>query len=118
MAVEYVDHLEPGWFVLDVMQAKAREQKWLALMIDVDPDELKNCICDVPALFYVRPIDHFPGDRTVSQRWFRIPGRRRNKVIAREALENMATEVVEESAFPRNERNRGSDPRLLCQTTD
>jgi len=93
MTVEYLDRLEPGWFVLDVMQAKAREKNWLALMIDVDPDELKNCICDVPALFYVRPVDHVPGDRTVRQRWFRIPGRYRNKVIAREALqEMMATE--------------------------
>ncbi|MGA9947475.1 MAG: hypothetical protein WBQ24_04445 [Xanthobacteraceae bacterium] len=92
MTVEYLARLEPGWFVLD--QAKAREKNWLALMIDVDPDELKNCICDLPALFYVRPIDHLPGDRMVRQRWFRIPGRHLNKVMARDALQDMmATEV-------------------------
>ena len=91
---EYLDRLEPGWFLLDVMRAKAGEQNWVALMIDVDPDELKNCICDVPALFYVRPIDHLPGDRTARQKWFRIPGRHLNKEMARDALRDMmATEA-------------------------
>jgi hypothetical protein len=95
MTVEYLARLEPGWFVLDVMQAKAREKNWLALMIDVDPEELKNCICDVPALFYVRAVDHLPGDRRVRQRWFRIPGRHLSKKMARDALQDMmATEAL------------------------
>ncbi|MGB6662771.1 MAG: hypothetical protein WBE48_18320 [Xanthobacteraceae bacterium] len=89
MTIEYLSRLEPGWFVLDVMQAKARERNWRAPMIDVDPDELKNSICDVPALFYVRPIDHLPGDRMVRQRWFCIPGRHLNKEMARDALQDM-----------------------------
>jgi hypothetical protein len=107
--IPYVDRLEPGWFVLDVMRVKAREPKWVALMIDVDPDELKNCVCDVPALLYVRPVDHLPGDRTARQRWFRIPGRHLSKEIARDVLQDMmAAEALGPPLEKPGERPRAS----------
>jgi hypothetical protein len=111
MKYEYVDRLEPGWFVLDVMRVKAREPKWVALMIDVDPDELKNCVCDVPALLYVRPVDHLPGDRTARQRWFRIPGRHLGKEIARDVLQDMmAAEALGPPLEKPGERPPASPP--------
>ena len=59
--LEYLDRPAPGWFVLDVMRAKSRKWDWVALMIDVNPDDLRNCTCDFPALFYVHPDDYRPG---------------------------------------------------------
>jgi hypothetical protein len=47
---------------------------WAALMVDVDPDELKKCICDFPALFYVHPDDCRPRLRAAHQCWVRIIG--------------------------------------------
>lgn len=83
-----------GWFVLDVMRSgeNQRGRDWTALMIDVDPDELKNCACEFPALFYVDPKDYRPGSRTVHQCWVRIAGKHRSRTNAWNALENtMAT---------------------------
>jgi hypothetical protein len=53
MTLEYLDRSVPGWFALDVMRQKPRKRDWVALMVDVDPDDLKHCACDFPALFYV-----------------------------------------------------------------
>jgi hypothetical protein len=89
-AIEYLDP-PPGWFVLDVMRRESRKWDWSALMVDVDPDDLKNCACDFPALFYVHPKEYRPGDRAARQRWFNIPGKHRNKDAAWEALEDMMT---------------------------
>ena len=63
MTPEYLDRPAPGWFALDVMREKPRKWDWVALMVDVDPDDLKHCACDFPALFYVHPADYRPGDR-------------------------------------------------------
>jgi hypothetical protein len=91
-AIEYLDHPASGWFALDVMRKKARKWDWVALMVDVDPDDLKICTCDFPALLYVHPKDYRPGARTASQRWFRIPGKHGNLDDAWAALEDvMAT---------------------------
>jgi len=30
------------WFALDVMKNQERKWDWVALMVDVDPDDLKN----------------------------------------------------------------------------
>jgi hypothetical protein len=88
--VKYLDRVPPGWFVLDVMQAGKRKRvHWAALIIDVDPDDLKGCQCDFPALFYVHPKDYKPGTRKTSQGWFRIPGKYKSKDLAWEALEEM-----------------------------
>jgi hypothetical protein len=90
-AIEYLDEPPAGWFVLEVMRCDGnpRGRDWTALMIDVDPDELKTCACDFPALFYVNPKDYRPGERKACQRWLRIPGKHRNRDAAWEALEDM-----------------------------
>jgi hypothetical protein len=87
--IEYLERLQPGWFALDVIQEKARKRDWVALMVDVHPDDLKICTCRFPALFYVHPKDYRPGERTVRQCWLRIPGKFRNKDAAWNALQDM-----------------------------
>jgi hypothetical protein len=87
--IEYLDAPvpPPGWFVLGVVREEARKWDWTALLIDVDPDELKNCACEFPALFYVHPKDYRPSGRKARQCWFRIPGKHRNQDTAWNALE-------------------------------
>lgn len=89
MTVEYIDCPTPGWFALDVMRKKPRKWDWAALMVDVDPDDLKNCACDFPALFYVNPKDYLPGKRTARQCWVNIPGKHRNRDAAWDALQDV-----------------------------
>jgi hypothetical protein len=55
---EYLDRPPAGWFALAVMQKEWRKWDWVALMIDVHPDDL---------------------DRTTRHSWVRIPGKHRNK---------------------------------------
>jgi hypothetical protein len=88
-AIKYLDRLPLGWFALDVMREKARKRDWVALLVDVDPDNLKACACDFPTLFYVHPKDYRPGDRMVHQGWFRIPGKHKNRDAAWDALQDM-----------------------------
>jgi hypothetical protein len=88
-ALEYLDHPPAGWFALDVVRTEARKWDWIALMIDVDPDDLATCICAFPALFYVHPKDYRPGTRTARQHWVRIPGKHKNWDAAWNALEDM-----------------------------
>jgi hypothetical protein len=88
-AIEYLDQPPAGWFPLDVMRKEARKWDWVALMIDVHPDDLKTCACDFPALFYVHPKEYRPGERTACQRWVRIPGKHRNRDAAWNALEEI-----------------------------
>ena len=87
--IKYLDRPPSGWFALDVMREKARKRNWIALLVDVDPDNLKVCACDFPALFYVHPKDYRPGDRTVHQGWFRIPGKHEDRDAAWDALQDM-----------------------------
>src|ERR1700749_3000651 len=87
--VEYLDHPSPGWFILDVMQEGNKRVHWVALMIDVPPDDLKTCQCEFPALFFVHPKDHRPGSRKARQAWFRIPGKHRDLESAHAALEEI-----------------------------
>src|SRR5450756_2299991 len=86
-----LDHPPPGWFVLDVMRKDMAERTrdWVALMVDVDPDDLKTCQCDFPARFYVHPKDYRPRDRIALHRWVRISGKHRNRGAAWDALQNM-----------------------------
>jgi hypothetical protein len=60
-AIQYLDQPPAGWFVLDVMRQEDRGREWVVLMVDIHPDEPKNCICDFPALFYVNPKDYRAG---------------------------------------------------------
>jgi hypothetical protein len=48
-AIKYLKRPDPDWFVLDVMRKERRKSDWVALMVDVDPDDLRNCACDFPA---------------------------------------------------------------------
>jgi hypothetical protein len=82
-AIEYLDRPAPGWFALDVMRKEARKWNWVALLVDVHPDDLKGCVCDFPALFYVNPKDYRPGDRT-ARHFIRSP-RRRARSVGRNA---------------------------------
>jgi hypothetical protein len=91
MTIEYLDRPAPGWFVLTVTREKPRKWDWVALMIDVDPEDLKNCACDFPARFWIHPDDHRPGHRVAHQRWLRIPGKHRNDESAWRALEGMTS---------------------------
>jgi hypothetical protein len=59
--IEYLDRPPSGWFGLDVMRWEGRKWDWCALMVDVHPDDLKNCTVDFPALFYVHPKKYCPG---------------------------------------------------------
>ena len=88
-AIEYLDRPVPGWFVLDVVRKETRKWNWVALMVDVHPDDLKTCTCDFPALFYVHPRDYRPGARTARQCWVRIPGKHRNWDAAWDTLQEL-----------------------------
>jgi hypothetical protein len=87
--IGYLDRLTDDWFPLDVMRAEARKPDWVALMVDVHPDDLKTCRCEGPALLYVHPKDYRPGDRTAHSRWFRVSDKYRSKDDAWDALERM-----------------------------
>jgi len=89
MTIEYLDGPQAGWFALGVTRATTRKWDWIALMVDVDLVDLKNCQCDFPAKLYVRPEERRPVGRTVSQRWLRIPGKHRNGDIAWKALQDL-----------------------------
>jgi len=89
-AIEYLDRPPPGWFVLDVMRADSKGKwGWCALMIDVDPDELKHCLCKT-AFLYVHPNEYRPdGSCTAREAWVLIPGKHRNRDAAWDELENL-----------------------------
>jgi hypothetical protein len=90
-AIEYVERPPAGWFALDVMRTRSRKWDWVALMVDVDPDDLKNCACDFPALFFVHPDHYRPGKRVAHQLWLRIKGKHRSRDAACDALNEMMT---------------------------
>jgi hypothetical protein len=71
VAVEYLEHPPPGWFVVDVMRAGARKWDWVALLIDVPPDDFGSW------------------KRAARWGWYRIPGRHRTSDAARAALEDL-----------------------------
>jgi hypothetical protein len=72
-----------------VLRDKRRGWDWTALMVDVDPEDLKSCTCNFPALFYVDPDEYRPGDRTVHECFVRIAGRHRSRDGARAVIEGM-----------------------------
>jgi hypothetical protein len=61
MRIEELDRPPAGWHPLTVMRRKRRGGDWVALMIDVDPNE------------YPRGASH-----KVQECWVRIPGKYRN----------------------------------------
>jgi hypothetical protein len=88
---KYLAQPPAGWFVLDVMRNDENPHgcDWTALMIDVDPEELKDCACDFPALLYVHPDRYHPRFRTAHQCWVRIAGKHRSRTAAWNALQDM-----------------------------
>ena len=89
-AITYLDLPPSGWFVLDVVKKDdGRKWDWVALMVDVDPDDLKNCTCEFPALFYVHPEEYRAGPRIAHQAWVRIAGKHRSRDAAYYALQDM-----------------------------
>ena len=61
-ALKYLDRVPAGWFVLDVMRTKGLKWDWVALISDVDIDDLKNCVVNFPArLLFVHPDDYRQG---------------------------------------------------------
>jgi hypothetical protein len=85
----FLDRPPPGWFVLDVMREGARKRNWVALMIDVHPDDLKNYKCNT-AFLYVHPKDFRPRAGNVAQEaWVRVPGKHRDRDAAWDALEEL-----------------------------
>jgi hypothetical protein len=91
--IQYSD-LAPreGWHALTVCRAgDVRKWDWVALLVDVHPDELKNCVCKFAFLF-VRPKDYHPdGSRVAREVWVRIPGKHRNADLAWDALQGLMT---------------------------
>ena len=65
--LEYLDRVPSGRFVLDVVREENKRLHWVALVVNVELDEIKNCQCAFPALFYVDPKDYQPGTRKVHQ---------------------------------------------------
>ena len=65
-----LDRPPPGWFVLDVIREKSRTWVWVALMLDIDPEEHRlgrpGCGC-----------------------WVRIPGKHKSRDAACDALQDM-----------------------------
>jgi hypothetical protein len=89
-AIEYLDRPLAGWFPLNVMRKEHRKWDWVALMVDVDPDNLKYCACDFPALFFVHPDEYRPAEgRVAHQCYVRLSGKHRNADAAWEAIHKM-----------------------------
>jgi hypothetical protein len=74
-----VDSPPSGWCILDVMRTQWRSWDWVALMIDVEPDEYRSgCQCS--------------RCRTARSCWVRIAGKHRDRDAAWVRLDDvMAT---------------------------
>jgi hypothetical protein len=70
---QVLDRPPQGWFILEVMRRRRRAWDWVALMIDVDPD------------------DFYAGRKnlTAPSCSVRIPGKHKTYDAAREAAEDM-----------------------------
>ena len=87
---EELDRPPAGWFPLNVFKKQTRKWDWVALLVDVDPDELKYCACDFPALFFVSPAEYCPAEgRKARQCYVRVPGKHRNANAAWDAICDM-----------------------------
>lgn len=70
--IENFERPPAGWFLLEVMRREARVQDWVALMIDVDPDQ------------------HLAG-RKARECWVRIPGKHGSRDAAYDAFDDLMT---------------------------
>jgi hypothetical protein len=86
--IDMVDRPPAGWFALNVMRKEKRKWDWVALMVDVSPDELKHRLCKI-AFLYVHPNDYKPdGSRTAREAWVVVPGKHRNAEAAWDAIQD------------------------------
>jgi hypothetical protein len=69
--IEYHDRPPAGWFVLEIMQQRVRGREWIALLIDVDPE------------------DYRAKYRSPHSCWVRIAGKHKSRNAAWDALEGM-----------------------------
>jgi hypothetical protein len=67
--IEYLDRPPAGWLVLEIM--KVRGRNWVALMIDVDPEDYRAKYCSLQSC------------------WIRIGGKHKSRGAAWDALEGM-----------------------------
>jgi hypothetical protein len=88
--IEYLDRPPAGWFPIDVMKSGSeRKWDWVALMVDVHPDELKFYPLKI-AFLYVDPDEYRPDpSRTAREAWVRVRGKHRNANAAWDALHDM-----------------------------
>lgn len=87
-----LDRPPAGWFALNVSRKNSRAWDWVALMVDVEPDELKHCACAFPARFYVHPNECRPAEgRTARQCWAVVPGKHRSADAAWGAIHDAIT---------------------------
>ena len=86
LMLRHFDRPPPGWFVLDIARREERKWDWAALLVDVEPANLKYCHCDLPALLYVDPADYRPAERQAEQCWVNIPGKHRSWKAAMDAI--------------------------------
>jgi hypothetical protein len=87
-AIEDLDRPPPGWFVLDVMRKGSRKWDWVALMVDVHPDELKHCRCKT-AFLYVHPNEYKPDGSRTAPALVSVPGKHRNADAAWDAFQDV-----------------------------
>lgn len=92
--VQYLDRPPAGWFVLDVKRLAPRAWDWVALLMDVDPDDMQNSFCEFPARLYVQPKDYSPGTRVARQCWVLVAGKHRSRNAALKALKAMSTTTL------------------------
>jgi hypothetical protein len=86
---EKFDRPPAGWFALNVMRKGSRKWDWVAIMVDVDPDDLKYCFCAFPAAFFINPNDWHPAEgRTARQCYVPVPGKHRNHDAAWDAFQD------------------------------
>jgi hypothetical protein len=72
-ALEYLDWPPSGWFALSVMRTGKRSWDWVALMIDVDPDDYRS------------------GAFRAREAWVRVPGKHKSWDAAWDAFGDMMT---------------------------
>lgn len=92
--VTYLDKPPAGWFVLDVMRQTRRSWNWVALMVDVDPDEAQA---------------RYQQGRKARSCWVRIPGKHRDRDAAWERLQ----ELIANPAFTTEPELRGDILRRM-----
>jgi hypothetical protein len=74
-ALKCLDRVPAGWFVLNVMRTKGLKWDWVALISDVDIDDLKNCVViSLARLLFVHPDDYRAGNSCVAAGLASHPG--------------------------------------------